>query len=253
MRDILFEIAGFIQEELRKHKGEDLSEEVGMGADGSPTSRIDLIAENCVFDILKKHDNPLNVLSEESEFVDNGAEYTLVVDPVDGTFNALRHIPFYSVSLAVGKKNLSDIEYGLVRDLLRGTTYYSEKGMGAFLDGKPIGTSEYDEAESLFLVYGGRLAKGRATAIAQMARRTRSYGAASLEMCMVASGQADLYYVECEPMLRIIDIAAGTLIVREAGGMVLDLQGENLNMDLDIKERSNLMVLGDSKLLEAIL
>ena len=128
MIGLLEEIAEAVHLAVRDREGEDLSAEMGIGADGTPTQKIDRIAEEAILETLNEHGNPLNVLSEEADFIDNGAEQTLVIDPIDGTYNALAGIPFYSVSLAVGKEVMSDIEFGLIRDLANGTVYHSEKG-----------------------------------------------------------------------------------------------------------------------------
>jgi fructose-1,6-bisphosphatase/inositol monophosphatase family enzyme len=252
VKEFLLETAEEVYRTLRSYSGTDFSAEVGMGADGTPTSRIDQIAERVVIDKIARDNVPLNILSEESEFIDNGADLTLVLDPVDGTFNALQGTPFYSISMAVGGSCLSDVEYGLVRSLTNGDAYYAERGKGAFLNDVRIRTADFNPERSLFIVYIGRLAHSRSYEIAAKARRARSYGAASLEICYVADGQADLYYVDCEAMLRIIDIAAGALIVREAGGEILDLEGHPLEMDFDISARSNFMVIGDERVLEVV-
>ncbi len=252
VKEFLFETAEEVYRTLRSSSGADFSRQIGMGADGTPTSGIDEIAERVVIEKVQRENVPLNILSEESEFVDNGADMTLVLDPVDGTFNALQGTPFYSISMAVGESCLSDVRYGLVRSLTGDDAYYAEKGKGAFLNGERIRTAGFDPDKSLFIVYIGKLAHPRSFEIAAKARRARSFGAASLEMCYIASGQADLYYVDCSAMLRIIDIAAGALIVREAGGEVLDLEGRRLEMDFDISSRSNLMVIGDENVLEVL-
>lgn len=252
MKEFLFEAAEAVYRKLRSSSGKNLSEDVGLGADGTPTSRIDEIAENVVIEKVERENVPLNILSEETAFIDNGADLTLVLDPVDGTFNALLGTPFYAISMAIGERSLSDVRYGLVRSLTDGDVYYAERDKGAFLNGDRIKTADFRPEESLFIVYMGKLASPRSFDVASKARRTRSFGAASLEMCLVASGQADLYYVECSAMLRIIDIAAGALIVREAGGEVLDLEGKRLEMDFNITARSNFMVIGNERVLEVL-
>ncbi|MFQ6107707.1 MAG: inositol monophosphatase family protein [Thermoplasmata archaeon] len=249
MKDFLFEAAEDVYRTLKSSSRKEFSEEVGLGADGTPTSKIDQIAERVVIEKVERENVPLNILSEESEYIDNGADMTLVLDPVDGTFNALLGTPFYSISMAIGESCLSDVKYGLVRSLTDSDVYYAEKGKGAYRNGGRIRTTAFNPEKSLFLVYMGKLAHPRSFEIAARARRARSYGAASLEMCYVASGQADLYYVDCDAMLRIIDIAAGTLIVREAGGEVLDMDGQRLDMRFDITSRSNFMVIGDESVL----
>lgn len=252
MIDLLQDLAEAVHLALKGHKGEDLSARIGMGADGTPTQKIDKIAENAILESLEKHGNPLNVLSEEAEFIDNGAENTLVIDPVDGTFNALVGIPFYSVSLAVGKESLSDVQFGLIRDLVHGTVYTAEKGVGAYMDGEELRTKEYDPRRTVFLIYLGDSASPRSFEIASRARRTRNYGAASLELAMVASGVADLYMVDATPMIRLVDLAAGVLLLREAGGEIYNTDGDVLDMRFGPRERSNFIAVGDDKVLEGI-
>ena len=253
MIGLLEEIAEAVHLAVRDREGEDLSTEMGMGADGTPTQKIDRIAEEAILETLNEHGNPLNVLSEEADFIDNGAEQTLVIDPIDGTYNALAGIPFYSVSLAVGREVMSDIEFGLIRDLANGTVYHSEKGRGAYKDGSPIKVKEYDPDKSVFLLYLGSNANPKAFELAAMARRARNYGAASLELAMVASGVADLYMVDAEPMIRLVDLAAGALILREAGGEIYNTDGDVLEMRFGPRERSNFIAVGDKKLLDEVI
>ena len=84
-----------------------LGRTVGIGADGTPTKYIDEIAEEVVIKCITKSDIKVNLLSEEAGFLDFGGKYTFVLDPVDGTRNAYRGIPFYSVSLAIGELKIS--------------------------------------------------------------------------------------------------------------------------------------------------
>lgn len=253
MIPLLEEIAESVHVAIKAHEGEDLSVRIGMGADGTPTQKIDKIAEDAILETLEKHGNPLNVLSEEAEFVDNGADQTLVIDPVDGTYNALVGIPFFAVSLAVGKESMSDVQFGLIKDLVNGILYTVEKGKGAFVDGKEMKTKEFDSKWSFFLVYLGKSANPKSFEIASRARRTRNYGAASLELAMVANGIADLYMVDAQPMIRLVDMAAGALMLREAGGEIYNTEGDVLDLKFGPRERSNFIAVGDKKLLDEIL
>ena len=90
--------------------------------------------------------------------------------------------------------------------------------------------------------------------VARSARRARHLGAASLDLCHVATGAFDVYYMNSrvEAQLRIMDIAAGVLIVREAGGLVVDPRKQELEMPVALKARANLIAAGDRKALEAI-
>jgi NAD+ kinase len=162
MKELLTEIADEVDRIAKNvisqgSPGEDL----GMGADGTPTKLIDEAAESACIQILNDRKENLNVLSEEIGFIDNNAEYTLVMDPIDGTHNAIRRIPFYSVSLAIGKKRLSDVKYGLVKNLASGDTFWAEKGKGAYLNDKPLKARSFDPKDSLFSIYVGRRATPR--------------------------------------------------------------------------------------------
>src|SRR2546425_2179185 len=125
--------------------------------------------------------------------------------------------------------------------------YYAAKGHGARLNGRPILVHAYDPKDLLFTVYLGSNAHPDAARVARLARRVRNLGAASLDLCLVARGAADLYYMHsavADTKLRAVDIAAGTLIVREAGGIVLDLGGRDLDLPLESKARTDLVAVG---------
>lgn len=253
MRELLTEAADAVFDAVSKLEKPRFSEDAGMGADGTPTQLVDKVAEEAVFNVLQKHGNPLNILSEERGFVNNGSEHTLVLDPLDGTFNAVQGIPFYATSLAVGKRTLSDVQHAVVKNLVTGTLYSAEKGKGAFSDGKRLSTRELGK-RSVFGVYIGSMAENESFRIAKLGRRARNFGAAALELCLVAQGSLDAYYLytNASAKLRVMDIAAGTLILREAGGEVLDHDGRVLDVPLDIKTRTDILAVGDRKVLEVI-
>lgn len=230
--------------------------EVGMGADGTPTCRIDQAAEGLLLRLMDDKDVPLNVLSEEAGFIDRGYERTLVMDPVDGTYNALMGIPFYSVSLAICTNRMSDATHGIVRNLVTGDQFYAEKGKGATWNGRPIHVRRCDMESSVLFVYLGKYSSATANGVLRKARRTRSMGCSSLEMCLVAAGLADGFYMNSEVYqraLRVVDIAASSLILREAGGEVYDLHGNALDMSLDLEVRANCLAAGDAALLRWLL
>ncbi len=254
MKGLLLEAAEAVQHAVAAITGNP-AEVLGRGADGGPSTRIDRVAEEAVLRVLDYEEASLNVLSEEAGFIDRGGQATLVLDPIDGTHNALRGVPAYSVSLAIGHERLSDVQEALVRDLVSGATYYAAKGGGALLDGSPIRVHPYDPADVLFSVYLGTNAAPDASRIAGLARRVRALGAASLDLCLVARGAADLYYMHSalvETKLRAVDIAGGALIVREAGGLVLDLDGRDLDLPLSPTARTDLVAVGDRRAWETI-
>lgn len=223
----------------------DAGKDVGIGASGSPTEKIDMICEETALNVLA--DAKISVLTEEKGFIDKGTRECFVLDPLDGTINAVNGIPFYAFSIAYGTQNLSGIQLGIVRNLVTGDTFWAEKGKGAFLNGKRIFTRQFDEKKCMILVYIGKHASDEAFRVARTGKRTRCFGAAALELCLLASGFADIYFMknkEEKRNLRITDIAAGTLVLREAGGIALDDSFSELEMALDIKERRGVICAG---------
>jgi len=256
VKTLLYAMADEVQETVKRMmKNVDLGEDLGIGADGTPTKLIDDAAEQVIFKVLKEKEENINILSEEAGVIDNKAEKTLVIDPIDGTHNAIRGIPFYSISLAIGKSRLSDVEYGLVRNLVTGDTYWAEKDKGAFLNDRSIKTRQLYQEDSMFALYIGERATPQSYSMAKIPRRGRALGCASLEMCLVASGAFDVYYLNYSPSnysMRVTDIAASTLILREAGGEVFNDTYDILDMSFDIKARTNVIAVGDRRALELL-
>ena len=224
---------------------------IGIGADGTPTKYIDKIAEDVAIEFIDKSGLKVNILSEEAGFIDVGGKYTFVLDPVDGTRNAYRGIPFYSVSLAIGKSMLNDIEYGIVKNIPTGDVFIAEKGHGAFLNNKRIGIPEMPGKELLSTLTLGKNFDALTLSLSKTGI-VRSLGSASLEMCMVAIGGVD-YYVAGKEYLRVTDIAASTLIVREAGGVVKDIRGNELDMPLSLDGRTSVVAACSEELVSSIL
>jgi len=223
---------------------------VGLGADGTVTKFVDKIAEDAALRTIKKSKIKVNVLSEEAGFIDNGAEYTFVLDPVDGTRNAYRGIPFYSSSLAVGKNSLSDVEYGVIKNIPTGDLYTAQKGYGSYLNNTHFAAPELPDKEILSALTMGVNCDKKTLLLAKK-DKVRSLGSASLEMCMVATGSLD-YFIIGREYIRVVDIAASTLIAREAGAIVTNIKGEPLEMALDLEGRSSVVTACNSDLIKQI-
>ena len=223
----------------------------GIGADGTPTKYIDKIAEDVAIKFIKKSDLKVNLLSEEAGFLDFGGEYIFVLDPVDGTRNAYRGIPFYSVSLGIGISRLSDVSYGIVKNIPTGDEFIAEKGNGAYFNKNRIGVPEVPAKSILSSITLGKNFDEVTIKLAQKGI-IRSLGSASLEMCMVAIGALDFYVVGKE-YLRVTDIAASTIIVREAGGIVTNIFGEKLDIPLDLDNRTSVIAACNEELVHEII
>ena len=225
------------------------------GADGTPTERIDEVAENAALSVLEADGRSILLVSEEigKKRIGGKAEFTFVLDPVDGTFNAVNNIPFYCVPIAIGDSDLSDIRYGFVKNLINGDIYSAEKGKGAFLNNRNIHVSALSELSKLsVLSYNHR--PHAVPVNNHNVRRVRVFGCSALELCYIASGIFDAF-IDMRGMLRVTDIAASKLIVEEAGGRVTDGNGEILATPLDVKKRINLVAsngVAHDKLLELV-
>ena len=256
MMDVLSKIADAVEEAIKKIPcSKSKGECIGMGADGTETSQIDKIAENTVLAYIQRNNVPLNILSEEIGFVDNGAKETLVLDPIDGTSNAIAGIPLFTISMAVGTKSLSDIHTAYLRNLATGDVITAEKGKGAYKNGMKLSVRKADMDDLFLMIYLGNGAHPAAFSLAKKIKSSRALGCSSLEMVLVAEGEADGFFMHSERYsraIRIVDIAASALVLREAGGEIYDLEGNVLDMAFDIRYRSNFIAFGDRRVYDFV-
>jgi len=207
-----------------------------VGADGTDTKRIDLAAEDAMIARFKIYaasaGKSIRVISEEygETFLGNASdvEFAVIVDPLDGTTNAIHDIPFYSLSIAFSKPDLTGIYFGYVRNLANGNEFYAETGKGAYMDGIKIESSAASSVRELTIsAYGYRQNTDRTAKLCSRVQKVRVLGSVALELCYVAAGKIDAF-IDVRRMLRLVDIAAGQMIVREAGGLVTDGSGSSL-------------------------
>ncbi|MDR3102571.1 MAG: bifunctional fructose-bisphosphatase/inositol-phosphate phosphatase [Methanocalculaceae archaeon] len=195
-----------------------------IGADNTPTDRIDRVAEDLVLSVFQERKICRSLLSEETGMVDIGGEVDIAyLDPVDGTFNAVSGIPFYALSIALsdGAKVIA----GYVKNIANGETFTAVRGEGAFLNGKPIRVStEAMLDHSAMSVYAKKFDVTRVMQLGHKIRRWRLLGASALELCYVACGRLD-GFVDMRSTLRVTDAAAGILICQEARGRVSSPDG----------------------------
>lgn len=241
-----------VEEELNSLVSVDYGETMGMGADGTPMKKIDERAESAVVDIVKA-ETDFSLLSEETGLIERDGEGTVILDPIDGTSNAVLGIPFYCVSLAYTEGSLKDTEVGYVKNLCIDVEYSGVSGEGSHVNGKPLEPVLSDEWN--FSVYMGKESYPDSLEVASEPRRVRSLGSAALEISMVAEGIFDLYYMktfEQRRSLRITDIAAAYVILKEAGGEIYDTDLEPIDMDLDPKQRKDVAAIHDERILEVL-
>jgi myo-inositol-1(or 4)-monophosphatase len=187
---------------------------------------LDIAADDIALRVL--HGAGLRVVSEESGVSGEG-EYTVVLDPIDGSTNCDHGVPFFATSLAVLRDD--ELVAALVVNQATGTTYEAEKGAGARRDGEQISPSgQVDIAKSIISFSG---LPDRRLGWAQY----RSLGAASLEICLVADGSLDMFSVAARSGLHPWDYLGGLLMIEEAGAVSGEYDGEALVTSEPVRRR----------------
>ncbi len=241
MQELCNEIADAVEEVVSPIAGEvRAGEVVGMGADGTPTKQIDEVAEDRALDVIRDHGDLRVVTEEAGECVYGDPTHTVVLDPVDGTYNATNGIPLYSVAVGVADgDSVDEMEYAHVRELTSGRAYTAERGEGAYFEGEPIEVG--DESTPAKMSVGGvyNIEGFDPTRF----KRVRLLGCSSLELCYVAAGRLD-GFLDMRSRLRVIDFAAAKLVVEEAGGVVTDGYGDELHNVIAPDQRSTVVAAG---------
>jgi myo-inositol-1(or 4)-monophosphatase len=237
---------------------------VKMGADGTPTKYIDLVAENKVLEVLEGIERPLILVSEEIGEVkigDGTSEVMLVVDPLDGTSNAVKNIPAYGISVAVapilsdlkGPLTIQDVQIGVVKNFATGDVYSAIKDEGAFMNNeKLVASSKQDLSQSSLGAYVYRMDMEKIEKLCKTVRRMRILGSIAIELCYVAKGTYDAF-VDISDNLRVVDISAAKVILEESGGMVTDQYGQALQGKLNVLEKTSLIAACNSTIHKEII
>jgi myo-inositol-1(or 4)-monophosphatase len=191
-----------------------------QGKGGDDTTAIDQAAEDAVVARLAEVGGDFVLVSEElgERAFGSGGARRVVVDPIDGSVNAKRGIPFFSFSLAVAEgPTMGDVTFGYVYDFGTGEEWTAERGVGAFLNGEPLGPPEPKETIEI-LSFEGTTTPAIAARIGDVvgvAGRLRVMGSLALSLCHLAAGRVDAV-CSLKPA-RSVDIAAAQLLVRERG------------------------------------
>lgn len=178
----------------------------------------DLVADRIVLDALA--DAGLSVLSEESGLTTRGGDALVIVDPLDGSTNASRGVPWYATSLCLADEQGAAV--GLVRNQASGVTYSAVRGGGAWCGGQQLSASACVNLGDAFVGLSGLPSRHLGW------RQFRAFGAVALDLCLVASGALD-GFIDCSVDAHgVWDYAAGVLICQEAGADVVDALGRDL-------------------------
>jgi myo-inositol-1(or 4)-monophosphatase len=216
-------------------------------------TEIDQASEEIIIKALRKAYPEHGILAEESGLhagVGEGDEYQWIIDPLDGTTNFIHGYPHFCVSIAL--KYRGRIEHGVIYDPRKNDTYCASRGRGAQLNNRRMRISKRTQLDEAMV--GAALPMSAAhyrdqylAAMRHLLENTRSIriaGAAALDLAYLASGQLDAYWsINLKPW----DIAAGMLLVKEAGGMIMDYRGNE-----NVLEDGNI-IAGNIKLVKALL
>jgi myo-inositol-1(or 4)-monophosphatase len=215
------------------------------GEGGDETTAIDAAAETAVVHRLEQLDADFTLVSEEL-----GKPWRVVLDPIDGSLNAKRDIPFFSLSVAVADgATMGDVAWGYVYDFGSGEEWTAERGAGAFLNGARLGAVHPKDTIEILSFEGTTTAEvaDKAAAMVGTAYRLRIMGSLALSLCHLAAGRVDAV-CSLKPA-RSVDIAAGQLLVRECG-LAIDLFEDPPfeAAPLDLIGRSRVVAAGTSEL-----
>ena len=187
----------------------------------------DVKTEKIIIDELKKAKPNYSILSEEKGIENNkDKNNTWIIDPIDGTINYLHGVPHFAISIAL--KSYDQIIAGLIYDPIKDEIFYAEKNNGAYLNNQRMKVSKKNKIEDCLFATGNKIDYDKELSV-------RKSGSAALDMAYVASGRYDGYF---QKNINLWDIAAGIIIVEEAGGILNEINLSNIN-DLKIIASNN--------------
>jgi myo-inositol-1(or 4)-monophosphatase len=260
---VLFECKENVKSSIKPHLSslKDPQPDLGMGAGGDKMKLVDLAAEKAIVEVMLKHGISFTLISEESgikQFGSTPEEYFVTADPIDGTTNLTRGLPFYCSSIAIScTQSLSGVFAAMVTDLYHGTTYTAIKGEGAYRNGEKITTSTVTSMEDAVIgldlnTYKVKEVAPQLTDLITVTRHIRHFGANALELCYVAEGLTD-GFIDIRGKIRTTDIAAGFLIINEAGGLVTTPKNETIDVKLDPKQQLKFVASANSTIHSTVL
>ena len=257
--EILRQVSKQVYDNVKNLAGtEDAARDFGRGAGGDISRNIDIVAEKTVLDYLKQINFNCVVLGEECgrvEINDTPKGY-VIMDAIDGTTNAINGIPFFCCSLAFATGNkLSSITAAIVTNLSNGEQYWASKGRGAFLNKTKI---HVQNEETTYKIVGVNTSGAspellkKLQTIFEHYSPTRHFGANALEMAFLSRGLIHVF-IDLRGKTRIQDIAAGYLLIKESGGLIVDADSQPLDSDFRYSTRLSFIGAANQGILDQIM
>ena len=205
--------------------------QVSLKGPGDFVTVSDKKVEKILIEELQKARPNYSILSEEIGEINNDKSFKWIIDPIDGTANFLHGIPHFAIS--VGLEHNTEIICGIVYDPIKDEMFLAEKGNGSYLNNQRMRVSSRSKLKNCIIFTGGPKIESKDKEISleeykkfssKVTIPIRKFGSASLDMAYVAAGRCDGFW---QRNLNYWDIAAGIILVKEAGGFVTDFKGEN--------------------------
>ncbi len=205
--------------------------QVSIKGPGDFVTASDKKVEKILIEEFEKARPNYSILSEETGEIKKGEEFKWIIDPIDGTANFLHGIPHFAISVGLEKNN--EIISGIIYDPIKDEMFLAEKGNGAYLNNQRIRVSSRSKLKDCIIFTGGpkQNSESRDLSLKEYQKFSsevlipiRKMGSASLDMAYVAAGRCDGFW---QRNLSYWDIAAGIILVKEAGGYITDFEGNN--------------------------
>lgn len=217
--------------------------QVSIKPNHSFVTNADLRANKILKEVLLQARPTYSLLSEESdEIVGNDPSYRWIVDPLDGTLNYMHGVPHWAISIALEKDN--EIIAAITYDPIKDEMFWAEKGCGAYLNDKKIRVSgRRSAADVLMTVSSIKNVSGKVVKSVSGMRKT---GCITLDMAYVAIGRSDLLFFTDIQLNNKWDVAAGMLLIKEAGGIIADSDGKSTSNFSNITIMCNIDLIPDA-------
>lgn len=198
------------------------------GASGDITFPIDKLAEDIIIQSIEEAGLNLNIITEESGFKSvKGQNLSIIIDPIDGSKNAVSGIPFFSTSIAIADGNtLKDLKTGYIINLINADEFWAIRGMGAFMNGLKIEIKKSDSVVIAFESSRPYYDLQKILPLFKRAYRVRCFGSTALDLAYLSAGMLSIFI--CPSPSRIFDFSAGILIAKEAGAIITDMEGKSI-------------------------
>lgn len=228
---------------------------LGRGASGDITFQVDRVAEDIIIQSIKSAGLNCNIITEEGgSTLVQGKNSTIIIDPIDGSKNAISGIPFFSTSIALADGDcLDSLQMGYIINLVNADEFWAIKGKGAYMNGAKIKTrTEQKPIVIAFESSNPDIDLLKIFPLFKFAHRVRCFGSTALDLAYFSSGAMSIFIIPS--FSRIFDFSAGVLIAKEAGAVLSDINGNFIEgLPVEFKTKTTLVACADTEIQKKVL